>query len=82
MKHTSFYIWKKNSEYALQTSGAVGSGVWQNFAILLRTENGEYMRIEVGEAEDVVSVCKKWKRVSEIKVPKKIKTYEHEVLEI
>jgi len=82
MNHTSFYIWKNKDSYGLQTSGLVGSGVWENFAVLLRTESGEYERIEVDEAGDDVSVCKKWKMVSEIKIPKKTETYEREVLEI
>jgi hypothetical protein len=56
--------------------------VWKNFAILLRTEDGEYERIEVSEAEDLESVCKKWKRLSEIKIPKRKETFEREVLEI
>ena len=82
MSHTSFYIWKSRNGYALQTSSVVGSGVWKNFAILLRTEDGEYERIEVSEAEDLESVCKKWKRLSEIKIPKRKETFEREVLEI
>ena len=79
----SFYIWKNSKEeFALQTSGGIGSGVWSTVGLLLQTKNGEKIRIELQEHEEKVSVDGKWKMVSEIKIPVRIETYNHEKLDL
>jgi hypothetical protein len=83
IEYKSFYIWKnKKGDFGLQTSGAIGSNNWDHYAILIRLESGENLRLELEDPDDALSKDWEWERMSEIKIPKKIEKYERETLDI